>query len=134
MRLVLGVVPGMLHRIQSDCPYLLRKGTNVAIIIEQKFYRRVNAMDLVEVGIVLKCLCGAGMNSDMSNVLFDDRGRVKIGHRPVHCPVCGAIYRYGERLKYELVPMDIKAVKSRDDKRRYLRHGSTERPRLSVPG
>jgi hypothetical protein len=112
----------------------LRKGTNVAIIIEHKFYRRVNVMDLVEVGIVLKCLCGAGMNSDMVNVLFDDRGRVKIGRQPVHCPVCGAIYRHGERVKYQLVPMDIKAVKSRDDRRRYIQRGNRERPIVGAPG
>jgi hypothetical protein len=70
-------------------------------------------MDLIDVGIVLKCLCGAGMNSDMVNVLFDDKGRVKIGHRPIHCPVCGAIYRHGERLKYELAPMDAAEFKKR---------------------
>ena len=111
----------MLHSFQCDCPYLLRKGTNVAIIIEHKFYRRMNVMDLVEVGIVLKCLCGTGMNSDMVNVLFDDRGRVKIGRQPVHCPVCGAIYRFGERVKYQLVPMDVKISEERFMKRRYTR-------------
>ncbi|MFN2190497.1 MAG: hypothetical protein ACK2T3_17165 [Candidatus Promineifilaceae bacterium] len=67
-------------------------------------------MDLVEVGIVLKCLCGAGMNSDMANVLFSDRGMVKVGRQPVHCPVCGAVYRQSERLKYELAPMEMKVV------------------------
>jgi hypothetical protein len=91
-------------------------------------------MDLVEVGIVLKCLCGTGMNADMGDVLFDDRGRVKIGRQPVHCPVCGAIYRHGERLKYELVPMDIKAAKKRSEKRRYMHRGGAERLIAGVPG
>jgi len=85
-------------------------------------------MDLIELGVVLKCLCGAGMNTDMVNVLFDDKGRVKIGHRPIHCPVCGAIFRHGERLKYELAPMDMKLLKGRDVSRRQLQHRYNERP------
>jgi hypothetical protein len=121
----------MLHSFQCDSPYLLRKGTNVAIIIEHKFYKkRVNVMDLVEVGIVLKCLCGAGMNADIADVLFDDRGRVKIGHRPVHCPVCGAIYRHGERVKYELAPLDIKMSEGRRMKRSHLNRQYTRQNHL----
>jgi hypothetical protein len=59
-------------------------------------------MNLAQAGIALKCLCGANMASDMANVQFHDKGRVKVGGRPVHCQRCGAIYRYGERLKYRL--------------------------------
>jgi hypothetical protein len=91
-------------------------------------------MNLVEAGIVLKCLCGAGMNSDMVNVLFDDRGRVKIGRQSIRCPACGAIYRYGERIKYQLVPMDIKTQKEHDDRRRYIRRKYANHPEIVVPG
>ncbi|MGB3714629.1 MAG: hypothetical protein WA996_09390 [Candidatus Promineifilaceae bacterium] len=89
-------------------------------------------MNLVEVGIVLKCLCGAGMDSDMANVLFDDRGRVKIGRRPVRCPVCDAIYRYGERVKYQLVPMDVKMSEGRSMKRRYTRQNHLQRLEVTL--
>jgi hypothetical protein len=91
-------------------------------------------MDLVEVGIVLKCLCGSGMNSDMVNVLFDDRGRVKVGRQPIHCPVCGAIYRHGERLKYELAPMELKVVEGRGADRRRIHRSYAERPVSGLSG
>ncbi len=91
-------------------------------------------MDLGEAGIVLKCLCGASMDSDMVNVLFDDRGRVKIGRQLVRCPACGAIYRYGERVKYELVPMIIKVSNGHDVRRRYGKGSYTERPKVGLSG
>jgi len=63
-------------------------------------------MNLTQAGIVLKCRCGGNMACEMVNVRFDDKGRVKVGGRPIRCPVCGAIYRYGERLSYRLVGVD----------------------------
>jgi hypothetical protein len=63
-------------------------------------------MNLAQAGIALKCLCGADMASDMADVLFHDKGQVKISGRPVHCQRCGAVYKYGERLKYRLVSID----------------------------
>jgi hypothetical protein len=63
----------------------------------------VGYMDLAQAGIAIRCHCGANMATDMANVLFDDKGRVKIGRQPIRCPACGAIYRYGEHLKYGLV-------------------------------
>jgi hypothetical protein len=91
-------------------------------------------MDLAEIGIVLRCICGAGMNSDMANVLFDDRGKAKIGRQTVHCPVCTAIYRHGERLKYELVPMDITAARSRGVERRYIQRSYGKQPQVGITG
>jgi hypothetical protein len=91
-------------------------------------------MDLIEAGIVLKCLCGAGMNSDMVNVLFDDRGRVKVGRQPINCSVCGAIFRQGERLKYELAPMEMKVVVGRGDDRRRVHRSYAGGLAISTPG
>ena len=65
-------------------------------------------MNLVQAGIALKCRCGASMGADMIGVQFNDRGLVKISGEPVRCPVCGAIYRRGERLKYRLVRIEGK--------------------------
>lgn len=90
-------------------------------------------MELFEAGIVLNCLCGAGMNTDMVNVLFDDRGRVKIGHQPIRCQVCGAIYRYGERLKYQLVPLDLKGMKEEKRKRRHPKTSKTRHSPREAP-
>ena len=91
-------------------------------------------MDLAEIGIVLKCLCGAGMNSDIANVLFSDRGMVKVGRQPVQCPVCGAIYRRSERLKYELAPMEMKVVVGRGDDRRRIHRSYAGTLAAGVPG
>lgn len=63
-------------------------------------------MNLSQAGIALKCRCGATINTDMYGILFDDRGRVKISNQPVRCQTCGAIYRPGERLLYQLVRSD----------------------------
>ena len=90
-------------------------------------------MDLVEAGIVLKCLCGAGMNSDLANVLFDDRGKVKVGRQTIRCTVCGAIYRHGERLKYELAPMEMKVVVGHGVDRRRIHRSYADRPAAGVP-
>jgi hypothetical protein len=65
-------------------------------------------MNLARAGIALKCLCGADMACDMVDVLFDDKGRVKISGKPIRCPVCGAIHRHGERLRYRLVQAETK--------------------------
>jgi hypothetical protein len=63
-------------------------------------------LDLAQAGIFLKCLCGAQVTADIVGVLFEDRGQVKIGEKPVRCQVCGAVYRKGERLKYRLVRVE----------------------------
>ena len=63
-------------------------------------------MNLDQVGIFLKCLCGAQLTADIIGVLFEDRGQVKIGEKSVRCQVCGAVYRKGERLKYRLVRLE----------------------------
>ncbi len=65
-------------------------------------------MDLAQAGIALKCRCGASMAADMTGIQFDDRGRVRISGRDIRCPICGAIYREGERLKYRLVRIESK--------------------------
>jgi hypothetical protein len=62
-------------------------------------------MNLARAGIAVKCRCGASIACEMAHVLFDDKGHVKIGNHPIRCPVCGAIYHYGERLKYGFVPI-----------------------------
>lgn len=63
-------------------------------------------MDLAQAGIALRCHCGSDMSCDMALVQFDDRGCVRVGRQPIRCPVCGAIYRFGERLKYRLVRIE----------------------------
>jgi hypothetical protein len=63
-------------------------------------------MNLSQAGIALKCRCGATISADMYGLLFDDRGRVKISSQSIRCQTCGAIYRRGERLAYQLVRMD----------------------------
>ncbi len=59
-------------------------------------------MNLDQVGIFLKCLCGAQLTADIIGVLFEDRGQVKIGENSLRCQECGAVYRKGERLNYRL--------------------------------
>lgn len=63
-------------------------------------------MNLDQAGISLKCRCGAHMNADIVEVLFEDRGQVKVGEKSVRCQLCGAVYRKGERLKYRLVSVE----------------------------
>lgn len=64
-------------------------------------------MNLSQAGIALKCRCGATMNAEMFSILFDDRGRVKVNDQPLRCHKCGAIYRRGERLAYQLVRKEV---------------------------
>lgn len=63
-------------------------------------------MNLAQAGIALKCRCGADMAADMAQVLFDDKGRVKVSTGSIRCQVCGARYHPGERLKYRLVQIE----------------------------
>jgi hypothetical protein len=65
-------------------------------------------MNLAQAGIILKCRCGAKIAADMIGVLFDDRGCVKVNDQPIRCQVCGAVYRRGERLKYNLGMIESK--------------------------
>ena len=67
-----------------------------------------HVMDLAQAGIALKCRCGASMAADMMGIQFSDKGRVRISGRDIRCPLCGAIYREGERLKYRLVRIESK--------------------------
>jgi len=46
------------------------------------------------------------MAADMAQVLFDDKGRVKVSMGTIRCQVCGARYHPGERLKYRLVQIE----------------------------
>ena len=59
-------------------------------------------MQLDQAGIFLKCRCGATLAAEIDQVRFDDRGRIRVGVQSIRCPVCGAIYHNGERLKYRL--------------------------------
>ena len=65
-------------------------------------------MDLAQAGIALKCRCGASMAADTMDIQFSDKGRVRISGRDIRCPLCGAVYRKGERLKYQLVRIGSK--------------------------
>ena len=67
-----------------------------------------HVMDLAQAGIALKCRCGASMAADMMGIQFSDKGRVRISGQDSRCPICGAIYREGERLKYRLVRIESK--------------------------
>jgi hypothetical protein len=60
-------------------------------------------MQLDQVGIALACRCGANMSANIAEILFNDKGRVKISGKRIQCANCGAIYRNGERLKYKLL-------------------------------
>ena len=73
-----------------------------------------SSVDLAHFGIVLKCLCGAAIIADVAHVLFADGGRIKISCRELRCFVCGAIFRPGEWLRYEIDYGQIRAKDRRD--------------------
>jgi hypothetical protein len=75
------------------------------MILEHSFYgvkEHTGAMQLTQAGIFLKCRCGANLVADIAQVRFGDHGRITVGVQPLRCPVCGAVYRLGERLSYRL--------------------------------